>query len=447
MTIKFNYQDLELLDLEQHFLTRILQLIEKYDDVFTNQDQDEDANLNAWLFCKNIKQILSDFHKGIREHELADCMIRHLSNGDSVLVLIEMLRTYFDRIENRYDEYKYINPEEAIAGDESQPRIFPYDRFFNEYLVGFIQIILNKSVVNQMPAEDKALILLQFAQDMIIPHYGKKDLIKIQIKLAYIESMLQQFLPSKAAILLEAEQNIKQLIKQYNLNISPILFSDGLHNKYRIFPGNIAKNLTNIISIFDMRGLFVSNSANMCSLLGKMLLLATPVIFSDKNIFIIPEDLTLEGKKTYLLEKFQGDNIEQFLIRNLTLDFIQQSKLDSIFKTIINLPVDGDRENKARKDLLKLFLICCGDREDVFNALFGVNAAKLFETTTKEYTTGVTKNITAQELRRQRSNRIDDLVKTFGSLCAKLNEHTEQGVPGDTEHEDIEEYKKDSPGQ
>lgn len=447
MTIEFNYRDLKLLDLEQHFLTRILQLIEKYNDVFTNQDQNEDANLNAWLFCKSIRELLSDFNKGIIEYELADCMTKHLNNGDSVLVLIEMFYTYFDCIGSKYDEYKYINPEAAIAGDEDQPRIFPYHNFFNEYLVVFIQIILNKSVANQMPVEDKALILSQFAQDMIIPYYGKKDLIKIKIKLACIESILQQFLPSKSAILLEAEQNIKQLIKQYNLNIDPILFSDGLHNKYRIFSGDVAKNLTNIISIFNMRGLFVLNSANMCSLLSRMLQLVTPVVFSDKNIFIIPENLTLEDKKKYLLEKFQGDNIEQFLIRNLTLDFIQQSKLDSIFKTIINLPMDSDQESKARKDLLKLFLICCGDRKDVFDALFGVNAAKLFETPTKEYIIGVTKNITAQELRRQRSDRINSLVKNFGSLCTKLNEHMEQGEPGDTEHEDRKEYKKDSPGQ
>ena len=447
MTIKLNYQDLELLDLEQHFLTRILELIEEYDDIFTNQDQDEDANLNAWLFCKNIKQILSNFDKDIKEHELSDCMLKHLNTGDSVLILAEMFRTYFERIYYKYNEYRCINPEEVIIGDEDQPRIFPYDRFFNEYLVGFMQIILNKPVANQMPAEDKALILLQFAQDMIIPHYGKKDLVKIQIKLAYIESMLQKFLPSKSAILLEAEQNIKQLIRQYDINLDPIFFSDELHNKYRIFPDNIVKNLTNVISIFDMKGLFVSNSANMCSLLGKMLLLATPVIFSDRNIFIIPEKLTSEGKKTYLLEKFQGNNIEQFLTRNLSLEFIQQAKLDSIFKTIINLPLGGDQETKARKDLLKLFLICCGDREDVFNALFGVNAVKLFETTTKEYTIGVTKNITAQELRRQRSDRIDSLVKNFGSLCAKLNEHMEQGESGDTEYEDRKESKKDSPGQ
>lgn len=437
MTIKFNYQDLEFLSLKQHFLTRILKLIEEYDITFTNQDQNEDGNLNSWLFCKNIKQILADFNKDIKEHELADCMLKHLSTSDSALILIEMLHTYFDRIANEYDEYKYINPEQIVVDDEDQPSVFPYDRFFNEYLVRFMQIILNKDVANEMFIEDKVLVLAQFAQDMIIPHYGKMDLTKIQIKLAYIEDTLQHFLPDKSAILLEAEQNIKQLIKQYGINIDPIFFPDDLHNKYRSFPINVATNLTNIISIFNKQGLFVSNSVNMCSLLGRMLLLAVPVAFSDRDIFILPEG---SDKKTYLLEKFQGNNIEQFLTRNLTLDFIKQSKLDSILKTIISLPMDSEQETKSRKNLLKLFLICCGNKEDIFNALFGANAAKLFKITTKEYTIGATKNLAIQELRRQRSNRIADLVKNFGSLCDKLDECMEQTAPDDTE--DKKEDKK-----
>jgi len=282
------------------------------------------------------------------------------------------------------------------------------------------------------------LVLAQFAQDMIIPHYGKMDLTKIQIKLAYIEDTLQHLLPDKSAILLEAEQNIKQLIKQYGINIDPIFFPDDLHNKYRSFPINVATNLTNIISIFNKQGLFVSNSVNMCSLLGRMLLLTVPVAFSDRDIFALPEG---SDKKTYLLEKFQGNNIEQFLTRNLTLDFIKQSKLDSILKTIISLPMDSEQETKSRKNLLKLFLICCGNKEDIFNALFGANAVKLFKITTKEYTIGATKNLAIQELRRQRSNRIADLVKNFGSLCDKLDECMEQTAPDDTE--DKKEDKKD----
>lgn len=385
MTIEANFHDLELLSLKQHYLTVTLQLMEKYTLIFVNQ-QLNDSNKNSWQFYLSIQDVVASFYDAIKKHDLTNQVLEHFNQMDEFFILMDMLASYSSSMENTYSKYKYIDPKqeneyESDLDTDNDQRVFQYDYFYGNDLIDFMRIMLNKKIAKQVFTEDRCDSMTRIMKDAINLIYSINP--RIPIKMLYIEDIFQQYLPNKSAILLEAEHNIRKLIKQHNLNIDPMLFSDDLHKKYCILSSkDIISSLPVIVSIFDSR-LFKLDSVNMCSLLYRMLLLIIPVTFTDAeaDIFTIPQELNTEEKKAYLLKKFQGNNIEQFLTRNFTTNLMEEFRIKEVVKSLIILPICQDpnmklidnQKAKARKTLLEFFLICCGNQVDLFNRLFDDN--------------------------------------------------------------------------